>query len=133
MKWEDVYKCNEIGEIGTEFASPPFTRNGDSIAIRPGSLYTSEMQKVFDYALKNGFISIEWFLKSEVRWGTLNSVAGHAFALMYTQPDNYLWSIRNLWGIESVDGVLEIPNNRSITGIIDFRLVNPGHARDFLR
>ena len=41
--------------------------------------------------------------------------------------------MRNPWGIESVDGVLEIPNNREIMNTIDFRLVMPGAAAPYKR
>ncbi len=134
MKWEDVYQCHSIGGIATENSSPPFTGNGDSFAIRPGSLYTGEMIKVVDYALQNGMISIGGFTVTGVKLGELETIAGHAFTVMYTtNPNQYLWSMRNPWGISSVDGVLDIPNKREITQTIDFRLVYPGHAREFLR
>lgn len=135
MKWETIYQCNNIGGIGTEHASPPFTGNGDSFAIAPGAISNNEdMKTLVDYALSNGMISIGGFLQGGIICGTLETIAGHAFTVMYTAyPDKYLWSMRNPWGLTEVDGVLEIPNNRDIVKLIDFRLVNPGHARDYLR
>lgn len=134
MKWEEVYKCNGIEGIGTEHAAPPFTGDGNSFAISPGTLYNKEMQKVVDYAMQNGMISIGGFNKGDLLCGTLTSVTGHAFTLMYTvNPDEYLWSMRNPWGITSCDGVLEIPNRRDIVKTIDFRIVNPGAAKPYLR
>ncbi|MCF0198777.1 MAG: hypothetical protein HUK02_05555 [Bacteroidaceae bacterium] len=134
MKWESVYECNGIGGIGTEHAAPPFTGCGDSFSFSPGTLFNLEMQKVVDWAMQNGMISIGGFNQGDLLCGTLNSITGHAFTLMYTaQPDLYLWSMRNPWGITAVDGVLEIPNRRSIVKTIDFRLVSPGAAAPYLR
>lgn len=138
MKWESIYKCNGIEGIGTEHAAPPFTGCGNSFSVSPGTMYNYEMQKVVDYAMQNGMISIGGFNKGGLKCGKLESVTGHAFTLMYTtQPDDYLWSMRNPWGIDSgsdkVDGVLEIPNRRDIVNTIDFRIVEPGAAKEYLR
>ena len=134
MKWEEVYQCNGIEGIGTEHAAPPFTGEGNSFSISPGTLFNKEMQKVVDYAMRNGMISIGGFNKGDLLCGTLTSVTGHAFTLMYTnKPDQYLWSMRNPWGITEVDGVLEIPNKREIVKTIDFRIVYPGAAKPYLR
>lgn len=132
MKWESCFQCNGIGGIGTEHAAPPFTGCGDSWSFSPDKLFNDEMRIVVDYALKNGMISVGGFNKGDLLCGTLNTVTGHAFTVMYTnQPDNYIFSMRNPWGITSCDGVLEIPNKREIISTIDFRLVMPGAAAPF--
>lgn len=134
MKWESCFKCNGIGGIGTEFVAPLFTGCGDSWSFSPGKLFNDEMVMVVDYALKNGLISVGGFNKGDLLCGTLSTVTGHAFTLMYTtQPDNYLFSMRNPWGITECDGVLEIPNKREIVNTIDFRCVQPGAAAPYLR
>ena len=134
MKWLTCFRTGGIEGIGTEHAAPPFTGNGDSWAFSPGSLYNSELSMVADYALKNGMISIGGFNKGGVICGTLETVTGHAFTLMYTRhPDQYEFSMRNPWGITDVDGVLEIADKRSTMNIIDFRLVMPGAAAPYMR
>lgn len=132
MKWEARFGCNGIEGIGTEHAAPPFTGCGDSFAFTPGTLYPSEMQKVVDWAMQNGMVSVGGFNQGGLVCGTLESVTGHAFTIMYTStPDTYLWTMRNPWGNGTVDGKLEIPNRRAIQKTIDFRLVYPGAAEPF--
>ncbi len=134
MKWETIYQCNGIEGIGTEHVAPLLTGSGNSFAISPGTLFNGEMKAMLEWAMENGMIGVGGFNKGDLLCGTLNTVTGHAFTLMYTtDPDNYLFSMRNPWGITSVDGVLEIPDQRHIVETIDFRLVYPGAAKDFLK
>lgn len=134
MKWESVYQCNGIGGIGTEHVAPLLSGCGDSFAMSPGKLFPSELKLLADWAIDNGMISVGGFNKGDLLCGTLNTVTGHAFSVMKTtQPDDYLFSMRNPWGITSCDGVLEIPNRQYITKTIDFRLVYPGAAEAFKR
>ena len=134
MKWLTCFQTGGIGGIGTEHAAPPFTGDGDSWSFSPGSLFNSELTMVVDYALKNGMISVGGFNKGGIVCGTLETVTGHAFTVMYTRyPDQYEFSMRNPWGITDVDGVLEIANSRSTMNTIDFRLVMPGAAAPYKR
>lgn len=134
MKWETCFKCNYIGGIGTEFVAPLFTGCGDSWSFSPDKLFNGEMVMMVDYMLKNGMIAVGGFNKGDLLCGTLSTVTGHAFTVMYTtQPDNYLFSMRNPWGITECDGVLEIPNKREIVKTIDFRFLLPGAAAPYLR
>jgi len=134
MKWQTIYQCNGIEGIGTEHVAPLLTGSGNSFAISPGTLFNGEMKAVLNWAMENGMIGVGGFNKGDLLCGTLNTVTGHAFTLMYTtDPDNYLFSMRNPWGITSVDGVLEIPDLRYIVETIDFRLVYPGAAKDYLK
>lgn len=134
MKWLTCFKTGGLEGIGTEHAAPPFTGDGDSWSYDWGQLHNSEMAMVVDYALKNGMISIGGFHEGGVQAGTLETVTAHAFTVMYTRyPEQYSFSMRNPWGITSVDGVLEIANKRSIMYLIDFRLVMPGAAKPYMR
>lgn len=134
MKWLTCFKTGGLGGIGTEHAAPPFTGDGDSWAINSGKLWNGELTMVVDYALKNGMISVGGFNKGGILCGTLETVTAHAFTVMYTRyPETYEFSMRNPWGVSSVDGVLEIPNKRSTMLTIDFRLVMPGAAAPYKR
>jgi hypothetical protein len=134
MKWLTCFKTGGLGGIGTEHAAPPFTGDGDSWAISSGKLHNSELKMVVDYALKNGMISVGGFNKGGILCGTLETVTAHAFTVMYTRyPETYEFSMRNPWGVTSVDGVLEIANKRSTMVTIDFRLVMPGAAAPYKR
>ena len=134
LKWLTCFKTGGLGGIGTEHAAPPFTGDGDSWSISPEKLYNGELTLVVDYALKNGMISVGGFTKGGVLCGTLETVTGHAFTVMYTRyPETYEFSMRNPWGSTSVDGVLEIANKRSTMSLIDFRLVMPGAAAPYKR
>ena len=134
MKWLTCFNTGKLGGIGTEHAAPPFTGNGDSWSFSPGTLYNSELTMVVDYALKNGMISVGGFNVGGIMCGTLETVTGHAFTVMYTRyPDKYEFSMRNPWGITDVDGVLEIADKRETMETIDFRLVMPGAAAPYKR
>ena len=134
MKWLSCFKTGGLGGIGTEHAAPPFTGEGDSWAFSPGKLFNGELTMVVDYALKNGMISVGGFNKGGILCGTLETVTGHAFTVMYTRnPQQYCFSMRNPWGVTSVDGVLEIADKREIMNTIDFRLVMPGAAAPYKR
>jgi len=134
MKWLSCFKTGGLGGIGTEHAAPPFTGDGDSWSFSPGKLFNGELTMAADYALKNGMISVGGFNVGGLLCGTLETVTGHAFTVMYTRhSDKYEFSMRNPWGITDVDGVLEIPNKRSIMNTIDFRLVMPGAAAPYKR
>ena len=135
MKWETRFKCNKIGGIGTEHASPPFTGNGNSYSFSPDKLYNNEFDLVVDYALSNGLISVGGFNVGGLLCGELETVTGHAFTVMYPDEDtDYKFIMRNPWGNGgSLDGKLKIPCKREILKTIDFRLVYPGAAAPYKR
>ena len=134
MKWLTCFGTGKLGGIGTEHAAPPFTGDGDSWSYDWNTLYNNELSIVVDYALKNGMISVGGFHEGGVPTGTLETVTGHAFTVMYTRyPDKYAFSMRNPWGVSEVDGVLEIAEKRSLMYLIDFRLVMPGAAAPYKR
>lgn len=136
MKWETRFKCNGIGGIGTEHAAPPFTGNGASFSFDRGKLFPSEFNLVVDYALSNGMISVGGFGIGGLMCGTLETVTGHAFTVMYAdQGSDSRLVMRNPWGNgdKTVDGKLMIPNDWTVLGTIDFRLVYPGAAAPYLR
>lgn len=133
MKWQSIYNCNGIEGIGTEHVAPLLTGCGESYSYSPGTLFNSEMKDVIDYVVENGLIGVGGFNVGDLDCGGLTTVTGHAFTLMHTtEPDKWLFSMRNPWGhAGDRDGVLEIPNKREVVQTIDFRLVFPGAAAPF--
>lgn len=133
MKWETCYQIDKVEGIGTEFLAPLFTGNGESFAFAPNTLHTSELKTFIEYALKQGMITIGGFNVGGIQIGPLETVTAHAFAYMLSNNVNAIFCMRNPWGFTSADGVLEIPNQRSIVQTIDVRAVNPGAAAPYLR
>lgn len=133
IKWEKCYGVDGIEGIGTEFAAPLFTGCGESFAFGADVLSTEELKRVINWALKKGMISIGGFNKGDLQCGTLKSVTNHAFAFMLSNNSSSVFAMRNPWGIESVDGVLEIPDDRNIVKTIDARLVYPGAAEPYVK
>lgn len=133
MKYMTLYKTNGVEGIGTEHVAPLFTGCGDSFAFSPNSLYTSELKLAIEHCLREGKICVGGFNKGDLLCGTLKTVTGHAFTYMFSTNENSIFAMRNPWGIEKVDGVLEIPNDRIIVQTIDARIVDPGAAAPFLR
>lgn len=133
MKWESIYNCDGIEGIGTEHVAPLLTGCGESYSYSPNTLFNAEMLDVIDYVVENGIIGVGGFNVGDLDCGGLSTVTGHAFTLMRTtQPDKYLFSMRNPWGhAGDRDGVLEIPNKREVVQTIDFRLVLPGAAEPY--
>lgn len=133
MKWETCFGIDGVEGIGTEFLSPLFTGDGESYAFSPNSLYTSEHKLYIEWALKQGMITIGGFTVAGLKCGVLETVVAHAFTYMLSNNPNAIFAMRNPWGIESVDGVLEIPDDRTIVQTIDVRAVKPGAAAPYLR
>ena len=133
MKWETRFKIDNVEGIGTEFLAPLFTGNGESFAFAPNALHTSELKTFIEYALHQGMITIGGFTQGGIKVGDLETVVAHAFAFMLSSNANAIFCMRNPWGITSADGVLEIPDRRSIVQTIDVRAVSPGAAAPYLR
>lgn len=133
MKWQTCYKVSGVEGIGTEHVSPLFTGNGESFAFSPNSLYTSELKLAIEYCLTQGMICVGGFNVGDLPCGKLKTVTGHAFTYMFSNNKSSIFAMRNPWGIEDVDGVLEIPNQRTIVQTIDARIVSPGAAGPYLR
>ena len=133
MKYMTLYKTNGVEGIGTEHVAPLFTGCGDSFAFSPNSLYTSELKLAIEHCLSQGKICVGGFNKGDLLCGTLKTVTGHAFTYMFSTKETSIFAMRNPWGIEKVDGVLEIPDDRTIVQTIDARIVDPGAAAPFLR
>jgi len=133
IKWETLYKVDGVEGIGTEHVAPLFTGEGESFAFSPNSLYTSELKLAIEYCLTQGKICVGGFNVADLQCGQLKTVVGHAFTFMFSNNKSSIFAMRNPWGIEDVDGVLEIPNDRIIVQTIDARIVNPGAAAPYLR
>ena len=133
MKYMTIYKTNGIEGIGTEHVAPLFTGCGDSFAFSPNSLYTSELKLAIEHCLAEGNICVGGFNVADIPCGVLKTVTGHAFTFMLSTKETSIFAMRNPWGVESVDGVLEIPDDRTTVQTIDARIVSPGAAAPFLR
>lgn len=133
MKWETLYKVDGVEGIGTEHVAPLFTGDGESYAFSPNSLYTSELKLFIEYSLSIGNITVGGFNVADLPCGKLKSVTGHAFTFMLSTDPSSIFAMRNPWGIEDVDGVLEIPDERTTVQTIDVRAVSPGAAAPYLR
>ncbi len=133
IKWETCFGVDGVEGIGTEFLAPLFTGNGESYAFAPNTLHTSELKLFIEWALGQGMITIGGFNVGGLTCGKLQTVTAHAFTYMLSNNENSIFAMRNPWGIESVDGVLEIPNDRIVVQTIDVRTVNPGKAAPYYR
>lgn len=133
MKYMKIYQTNGIEGIGTEHVAPLFTGCGDSFAFSPNSLYTSELKLAIEHCLSQGMICVGGFNVGDLLCGTLKTVTGHAFTYMLSTKESSVFAMRNPWGVEDVDGVLEIPDERTIVQTIDARIVYPGAAEPYLR
>ncbi len=136
MKWNYIYKVNpDIGGIGSEHVAPLFTGNGNSFAFSPGKLAAKQLQRAVEVSMNQGKIVVGGFTQGDLMAGTLKTVTGHAFSMMYSTDVSALFSMRNPWGNNSSggkeDGVLNIPNNDVIPPIIDLRIIEPGTASEW--
>lgn len=133
MKWEKVYAVDGIEGIGTEYLAPLFTGNGESFAFSANRLHASELKILIEWAMAQGKIAVGGFNVAGLKCGVLETVTAHAFTFMLSNNSSSLFAMRNPWGIESVDGILEIPDERIIVQTIDVRIVEPGAAAPYLR
>ena len=136
MKYIDVFKLvNTIEGIGSEYASPPFTGDGNSFAFSPNKLTAVQLKKAVDVSLAQGKIVIGGFTQSDVNVGASKTVSAHAWAFMYPPVNSLnqaLFVMRNPWGNNNgsdLDGLMYIPNDQKITLMIDLRIINPGSAK----
>ena len=133
MKYMKIYQTNGIEGIGTEHVAPLFTGCGDSFAFSPNSLYTSELKLAIEHCLGEGMICVGGFNVGDIPCGVLKTVTGHAFTYMLSDRDDVIFYMRNPWGVESVDGLLAILDERTTVQTIDARIVYPGAAAPYLR
>lgn len=135
MKYLTIYKVSRLWGIGSDVAAPIVTGDGGSFAFYPNQLWNGELKLIADWSVDEGMIGVGGFTVSNLECGSLYTVTAHAFTIMKTNhaSDGYLFSMRNPWGITSYDGVLDIPDTRLVCSTIDFRIINPGAAKPFLR
>lgn len=136
MKWNHIYKVNpDINGIGSEHVAPLFTGNGNSFAFSPGTLNAKQLKRAVEVSMNQGKIVVGGFTTPDLPAGTLTTVTGHAFTMMYSTDSSALFSMRNPWGNNSSggkeDGVLNIPDNDVIPPIIDLRIIEPGIAPEW--
>lgn len=135
MKYLTIYKVSRLWGIGSDVAAPIVTGDGGSFAFYPNQLWNGELKLIADWSVDEGMIGVGGFTVSNLECGSLYTVTAHAFTIMKTNhaSDGYLFSMRNPWGITSYDGVMDIPDTRLVCSTIDFRIINPGAAKPFLR
>ncbi len=135
MKYQTVYQVDRLHGIGSERVAPILTGDGRSFSFYPNQLWNSELKLVADWAVDEGMMGVGGFTTPNLKCGALYTVTAHAFTIMKTnhESEGFLFSMRNPWGIESVDGVLDIPNTRLVCSTIDFRIMYPGAAKPYLQ
>ena len=135
MKYQTIYKVDSLWGIGSEHVAPILTGDGGSFGYYPNQLWNSELKLLADWSVDEGMLGVGGFTTPNLKCGSLYTVTAHAFTIMKTnhESDGYLFSMRNPWGIEKVDGVLDIPNTRLVCSTIDFRLINAGAAKPYLK
>lgn len=135
MKYHTLYKVDSLWGIGSQNVAPVLTGDGGSFGYYPNQLWNSELKMLADWSVDEGMIGVGGFTTPNLKCGSLYTVTAHAFTIMKTNhaDEGYLFSMRNPWGIESVDGVLDIPNTRMVCSTIDFRLINAGAAKPYLK
>ncbi len=135
MKYHTLYQVDSLWGIGSQNVAPVLTGNGGSFGYYPNQLWNSELKLLADWSVDEGMLGVGGFTTPNLKCGSLYTVTAHAFTIMKTnhESDGYLFSMRNPWGIEKVDGVLDIPNTRLVCSTIDFRLINAGAAKPYLK
>lgn len=135
MKYHTLYQVDSLWGIGSQNVAPVLTGDGGSFGYYPNQLWNSELKLLADWSVDEGMMGVGGFTTPNLKCGSLYTVTAHAFTIMKTNhaDEGYLFSMRNPWGIESVDGVLDIPNTRLVCSTIDFRLMNAGAAKPYLK
>ncbi len=139
MKWEQVYRASyPIAGIGTEHAAPPFTGEGKSFSVSPGSVTPEQLSKIAKTSVELGYVGIGGFTRSDVvAEDPFKTVSGHAFTIMYPQKNNALFAMRNPWGGAAgspdgkEDGVMNIYDDHTVPPLVDFRIVYPGKLSEY--
>ena len=139
MKYQYVYRYKYgIGGIGTLVALAPFTGNGGNYSFSPGTLTPQQMERLVKGALSQGYFVIGGFKKGDVVIeAPYKSVTGHAFTFMYPNSEDGLFAVRNPWGKAQgspdgkEDGVMNIPDNKEITDIVNFTIHPPAAAEPY--
>lgn len=136
MKYNVIYKfISDIGGIGSEYATPLFTGQGNSFAFAPGTLTPQHLQKVVRVCLAKGEFITGGFNKADQLLGNDLTVTGHAYTVAISIDSTALFSMRNPWGFSPSpsgtnqdNGVLNVPNTGNIVSTIDVRIIDPGAA-----
>lgn len=131
MKYNCIYKVNpDIGGIGSEHVAPLFTGDGNSFAFYPGKLNAADLARVAEVSLTQGKIIVGGFNVGGLKVDGGETVTAHAFTLMHSSNSNALFTMRNPWGGEK-DGILNILDDGVVPQTIDFRIIDPGIAKNF--
>lgn len=132
LKWVTIWpEVTPAEGIGTEVAHALFAGTGKANVIFPGTLFSEELTTLVKWGLQQERILVGGFTESGLKCDELETVTAHAFTLMYTAKSDFLFAMRNPWGVGTIDGVLNIPDEKRITQSIDVRLVYAGAAAPF--
>lgn len=143
IKWHQVYRgTSDIGGIGTEYVSAIFTGNGSSFAFSPNVLSASELQRAALVSLQQRNIVVGGFTQGDViADGNKQTTSGHAYSFMPPRSSDYLFTMRNPWGMLPStdgyttalkdDGLLNISDDGRIPPLIDLRICDPGAAKGY--
>lgn len=131
MKYNCIYEVNtDIGGIGSEHVAPLFTGNGNSFAFYPGKLKAADLARVVRICLTEGKIIVGGFNKGGLKVDGGETITAHAFTLMHSSNKKALFTMRNPWGGDT-DGILNILDDGIVPQTIDFRIIEPGIAKNF--
>lgn len=136
MKWNCIYSVNtDIGGIGSEHVTPLFTGEGNSFSFSPGKLDSEQLARAVRVSLREGKFVIGGFTTGDLPIENFRTVTAHAYTLMHSVSGSALFAMRNPWGFSpgtttggKEDGILNIPDNGTISPTIDLRIIDPGIA-----
>ncbi|WP_302608408.1 C2 family cysteine protease [uncultured Bacteroides sp.] len=139
MKWKKIYQVNpDINGIGGYLVSPMFTGAGGCFAFDPGKFKPAELERVAKACLQQRKIAGGGFNVADLPAGPLTTVTYHAFTLMHSADPDALFSMRNPWGVDAangdkVDGVLNIYDDGVVPPTVDFSIIEPGIAINYMK
>jgi len=137
MKWFTVYRPSaQLGGFGAEGMTPLFTGDGRSFAVSPGKCTPQELQQFATISLQHGLIVNGGFNKQGLKLGSHETITYHGHSIFLANDPNALFAMRNPWGQEPDDHVMQIYDadhapagyDGTIPSTIDFRIISPGIA-----
>jgi hypothetical protein len=142
IKYNQVFGVvGDVNGIGSEHTTPMFTGEGESFAFSAGALSPADMTRAVKAFLAAGKFITTGFAQEGVvlpAGGTpagAQSVTAHGYAALVPASSAFMIAARNPWGLVpdpnydgSTDGVMNIPPDTTWSGMMDFRIIEPGAA-----